>query len=153
MSDLIIFISAVETLGAVGVALTSNHEGKYLGNPEFARFFTGMEAMNGAPSAWSLIIVSFSFARLESHCFRPSRQSSDGNRWMCWKIRLCTLRLVSIIIVQSENRFNGCRHIKGIAEFLYVPCSNCAPVFSESLTLSLVLKQVKEKQALDVQTT
>ncbi|KAJ7347598.1 hypothetical protein DFH08DRAFT_162430 [Mycena albidolilacea] len=37
---------AVETLGAVGVALTSNHEGKYLGNPEFARFFTGMEAMN-----------------------------------------------------------------------------------------------------------
>ncbi|KAJ7925127.1 amidohydrolase 2 [Mycena leptocephala] len=39
---------AVETLGAVGVALTSNHEGKYLGNPEFIPFFARMETMNGA---------------------------------------------------------------------------------------------------------
>ncbi|KAJ7795930.1 hypothetical protein B0H13DRAFT_2510709 [Mycena leptocephala] len=37
---------AVETLGAVGVALTSNHEGKYLGNPEFIPFFARMETMN-----------------------------------------------------------------------------------------------------------
>ncbi|KAJ6558329.1 hypothetical protein B0H19DRAFT_134469 [Mycena capillaripes] len=39
-------IYALETLGAVGVALTSNHEGKYLGNPEFHPFFAQMEAMN-----------------------------------------------------------------------------------------------------------
>ncbi|KAJ7931326.1 hypothetical protein B0H13DRAFT_2263902 [Mycena leptocephala] len=38
--------TAVETLGAVGVALTSNHEGKYLGNPEFIPFFARMETMN-----------------------------------------------------------------------------------------------------------
>ncbi|KAJ7496234.1 hypothetical protein B0H11DRAFT_857530 [Mycena galericulata] len=37
---------AVETLEAVGVALTSNHEGKYLGNPEFIPFFAKMETMN-----------------------------------------------------------------------------------------------------------
>ncbi|KAF7341823.1 Amidohydro-rel domain-containing protein [Mycena sanguinolenta] len=37
---------ATKTLGAVGVALTSNHEGKYLGNPDFAPFFAQMEAMN-----------------------------------------------------------------------------------------------------------
>ncbi|KAJ7451226.1 hypothetical protein B0H11DRAFT_2246437 [Mycena galericulata] len=37
---------AVETLEAVGVALTSNHEGKYLGNPEFIPFFARMETMN-----------------------------------------------------------------------------------------------------------
>ncbi|KAJ7190037.1 hypothetical protein GGX14DRAFT_483849 [Mycena pura] len=36
---------AMETLGAVGVALTSNHEGKYLGNPDFAPFFARMEAI------------------------------------------------------------------------------------------------------------
>ncbi|KAJ7924708.1 hypothetical protein B0H13DRAFT_1863740 [Mycena leptocephala] len=34
---------AVETPKAVGVALTSNHEGKYLGNPEFIPFFARME--------------------------------------------------------------------------------------------------------------
>ncbi|KAJ6600610.1 hypothetical protein DFH09DRAFT_901434, partial [Mycena vulgaris] len=38
---------ALETLGAVGVALTSNHEGKYLGNPEFIPFFARMETMKG----------------------------------------------------------------------------------------------------------
>ena len=37
----------METLGAVGVALTSNHEGKYLGNPDFAPFFAQMEAIGG----------------------------------------------------------------------------------------------------------
>ncbi|KAJ6506846.1 hypothetical protein C8R45DRAFT_1176223 [Mycena sanguinolenta] len=37
---------ATKTLGAVGVALTSNHEGKYLGNPDFAPFFAQMEAMD-----------------------------------------------------------------------------------------------------------
>ncbi|KAJ7022750.1 hypothetical protein C8F04DRAFT_926661, partial [Mycena alexandri] len=37
--------SAVDTLGAVGVALTSNHEGKYLGNPEFISFFARMQNM------------------------------------------------------------------------------------------------------------
>ncbi|KAJ7741323.1 hypothetical protein B0H16DRAFT_1694028 [Mycena metata] len=36
---------AVDTLGAVGVALTSNHEGKYLGNPAFIPFFARMENM------------------------------------------------------------------------------------------------------------
>ncbi|KAF8206800.1 hypothetical protein K438DRAFT_1816439 [Mycena galopus ATCC 62051] len=35
----------VETLGAVGVALTSNHEAKYLGNPDFGPFFARLEAM------------------------------------------------------------------------------------------------------------
>ncbi|KAJ7288281.1 amidohydrolase 2 [Mycena rebaudengoi] len=36
---------SLETLGAVGVALTSNHEGKYLGNPAFTPFFSTMEMM------------------------------------------------------------------------------------------------------------
>ncbi|KAJ7052888.1 hypothetical protein C8F01DRAFT_1261361 [Mycena amicta] len=48
---------AVETLGAVGIALTSNHEGKYLGNAEFARFFAGMEAMEVAQFAgWTAVV-------------------------------------------------------------------------------------------------
>ncbi|KAJ7110682.1 hypothetical protein C8R44DRAFT_678272 [Mycena epipterygia] len=48
---------ALETLGAVGVALTSNHEGKYLGNPEFIPFFAQMETMKGALSHYSIVFV------------------------------------------------------------------------------------------------
>lgn len=38
---------ALDTLGAVGLALTSNHEGLYLGNAQFKTFFTAVNSRGG----------------------------------------------------------------------------------------------------------
>ncbi|KAF7354176.1 Amidohydro-rel domain-containing protein [Mycena venus] len=93
---------AVETLGAVGVALTSNHEGEYLGNPQFARFFAGMEEMK------AIVFVHPANPLMETAgrpCVGKSNRVPSGES--------------QFIILQPWHRFNACRHTKGIAEFFF----------------------------------